>query len=772
MAQQDEGIMALMGAGVGTQTPPSTGQDPQIDMREFRRQAYPVAKDAVREASPEAYGEMQALLSSELAAAGDLDTESLEQMLQIVDYINENPEQYADIRAALISSDLIDEDDFPKEMDVEYFATMELVLQEALMKASGEAAEMVQGPTAMMPPQGFAKGGIAEAAQLVASKGRYGDTMLAHITPSEARLLKARGGSGTINPQTGLPEFFLKKAFKAIAKPIKKVTKKVLSSPIGRIAATVALSMFIPAPLASALVTKAAGGTWKDAFKSAAVAYLASPAGPLGSTVKGATPFLNNLNPSLATGLRAGLTGTGAALLTGSNLKQAVTAGVTSGLMAGVQAARANQGAPVENRTTQDGMAVRESGAGLAPEAAPGTGAPGADIGSGTDISSTFDPNAAASGSAPTTLSASEFQTATDFAMPEPITPGPGVQMASADANAGIAALNPPGVSTAANPNPFISAGDPNPMTTTVLPSGQVVSSGGTGTPGGVQVDTPSPTWDSFRDTASNAWESTKKFMWPSDPSTSDVIAKANQMVKESGGQMSFDKAYIDAKADLTPGIIEQYGPAAGATLGVAALSGAFEAPEDDGPTPTQTALETPIEVPETLRKPIQNLPGVEYDEQGNIIGSKAWNPYAGINPSTPTRVDTQGIMGLQGSQRTYPQQPMMQQPMMLYPQAAGLYQQPVAPMGYSSQSSRNPTPTGFKAGGIAALAKGGYPRRIGQISGPGTETSDDIPAMLSDGEFVMTAGAVRGAGNGSRREGAKKMYALMHQLEQNAARG
>jgi hypothetical protein len=43
---------------------------------------------------------------------------------------------------------------------------------------------------------------------------------------------------------------------------------------------------------------------------------------------------------------------------------------------------------------------------------------------------------------------------------------------------------------------------------------------------------------------------------------------------------------------------------------------------------------------------------------------------------------------------------------------------------------------------------------------------------MLSDGEFVMTAGAVRGAGNGSRREGAKKMYALMHQLEQNAARG
>ena len=80
--------------------------------------------------------------------------------------------------------------------------------------------------------------------------------------------------------------------------------------------------------------------------------------------------------------------------------------------------------------------------------------------------------------------------------------------------------------------------------------------------------------------------------------------------------------------------------------------------------------------------------------------------------------------------------------------------------------------PQRYKAGGIASFARGGYPRRIGQIAGPGTETSDDIPAMLSDGEFVMTARAVRGAGNGSRREGAKKMYAMMHQLEKNAARG
>jgi hypothetical protein len=58
------------------------------------------------------------------------------------------------------------------------------------------------------------------------------------------------------------------------------------------------------------------------------------------------------------------------------------------------------------------------------------------------------------------------------------------------------------------------------------------------------------------------------------------------------------------------------------------------------------------------------------------------------------------------------------------------------------------------------------HPKRIGEIVGPGTGTSDDIPAMLSDGEFVMTAKAVRNAGNGSRKEGAKNMYKMMKSLE------
>lgn len=51
-------------------------------------------------------------------------------------------------------------------------------------------------------------GDLQRLAALLQSKGRKGDTILAHINPREAALLKARGGSGTRNPATGLPEFY------------------------------------------------------------------------------------------------------------------------------------------------------------------------------------------------------------------------------------------------------------------------------------------------------------------------------------------------------------------------------------------------------------------------------------------------------------------------------------------------------------------------------------------------------------------------------------
>lgn len=49
----------------------------------------------------------------------------------------------------------------------------------------------------------------------MAKHGRFGDTLLAHINPQEAALLKARGGSGTINPMTGALEFANREDFDA-----------------------------------------------------------------------------------------------------------------------------------------------------------------------------------------------------------------------------------------------------------------------------------------------------------------------------------------------------------------------------------------------------------------------------------------------------------------------------------------------------------------------------------------------------------------------------
>jgi hypothetical protein len=67
------------------------------------------------------------------------------------------------------------------------------------------------GGLAAYGPQAYKAGGSVEMrdiAQKLQDKGRGGDTMLAHINPQEAGILKALGGSGTINPQTGLPEFW------------------------------------------------------------------------------------------------------------------------------------------------------------------------------------------------------------------------------------------------------------------------------------------------------------------------------------------------------------------------------------------------------------------------------------------------------------------------------------------------------------------------------------------------------------------------------------
>lgn len=77
---------------------------------------------------------------------------------------------------------------------------------------------------------------LQKTVEYLRSQGRGGDTILAHINPQEAEILKALGGSGTINPNTGLPEFgwFKKvtgistpKAIKGVEDTAKKVGRKI-----------------------------------------------------------------------------------------------------------------------------------------------------------------------------------------------------------------------------------------------------------------------------------------------------------------------------------------------------------------------------------------------------------------------------------------------------------------------------------------------------------------------------------------------------------------
>jgi hypothetical protein len=76
---------------------------------------------------------------------------------------------------------------------------------------------------------------------------------------------------------------------------------------------------------------------------------------------------------------------------------------------------------------------------------------------------------------------------------------------------------------------------------------------------------------------------------------------------------------------------------------------------------------------------------------------------------------------------------------------------------------------------GLMSLKMGGMPVEMDLRAKGGfvpigrKERADDVPARLSKNEFVFTAKAVRNAGGGDIRKGAKRMYQIMNQLEARA---
>ena len=78
--------------------------------------------------------------------------------------------------------------------------------------------------------------------------------------------------------------------------------------------------------------------------------------------------------------------------------------------------------------------------------------------------------------------------------------------------------------------------------------------------------------------------------------------------------------------------------------------------------------------------------------------------------------------------------------------------------------------PMRYAEGGNVATED--FERMNRDINGPGTETSDDVPAMLSDGEFVMTGRAVRGAGAFDMAKGDGGIITLTPNKDEDRDRG
>jgi hypothetical protein len=91
------------------------------------------------------------------------------------------------------------------------------------------------------------------------------------------------------------------------------------------------------------------------------------------------------------------------------------------------------------------------------------------------------------------------------------------------------------------------------------------------------------------------------------------------------------------------------------------------------------------------------------------------------------------------------------------------------------AEDSVRRNPYQYAGGGAIAFAPGGSVP--GFLSGGGDGLSDDIPATiegkqparLADGEFVVSADVVSGLGGGSSKAGAKKLYAMMDRVRQQA---
>jgi hypothetical protein len=266
-----------------------------------------------------------------------LTSDDVSMMRRVVEAVFGDPNNYPEVRARLLAEG-VPEDILPETFDLEFFVALRMAVEEA-ENLSQEPRPTGQEMPMDMPVQ-MAEGGIVGLPQMtpiareMAAMGRNGDTMLAHITPQEAMMLQRMGGSGTINPYTGLPEFFIGKLFKGLVKGIKKFAK----STIGRIVISVALGAFL-GPMATGFLT-GAGVT----VGAAAATGISAGIGVFGSSLLAGDGFKN----SLRNGLTAGALSFGVAGVSQAGGFSAPATGLPENLTKGYEQGVANIKAPFQ----------------------------------------------------------------------------------------------------------------------------------------------------------------------------------------------------------------------------------------------------------------------------------------------------------------------------------------------------------------------------------------------------------------------------------------
>ena len=742
----NEGIMALP-AGMGMQGEQPKGEPITVSSAD----AYDASLTALRMTDPQEFEAFKQQLRMNLQGT-EIPPQQLNALISILERLVEQPQDYPEF-ARLAQADGME---VPDEFDPEFVGALLVVLNEMRNMVSETMQDVttmgpaMQGMEGMEPAQ-FAEGGLADVASYLQSQGRGEDKVLAHITPGEAAFLERRGGAGTINPVTGLPEYgWLSKAWKSVTGAVKSVVKsvvgvvkKALESPVGRILGTIALatvlgpagvglSMGTAAGLAGAGTTLMAGGSIKEALIAGAMGYVGG-----GGTIMGANPVasLGQYLPGAAggalnTGLSTGLIGTGVGLVAGMKPAEALRMGAMSGASAAaLQGLKDVRGIDSSGKMlTGEEMNMRNDVFRRAM-----AGDPAASQAIQTGDYSAFTGGVGSTGTT---------GTAQDLLRQQP--PGTGLRPGSGTGFSGT------GFTT-------MGQGDPGLRMSGGLFGSQDFSTaaGGTGAatnyslvpsnaPSNLGLQPPNTAFGAmdFSRAAGGTGAATNYSLTPaSAQAAAQPAGFIDRMV--SGAKDFYNENLSPSRPGLPAdaGILRKYGPLVAAGTAVAGAAGGFES-QPSNPNPAfnrdYTGFDYMRDNPDMFKGGLDR-----YQPPGTPSPVVVPTPsYASIPVGQPGVVVPMGATRSPGG---------VAQPY----NVAGLYG---VPLIYGER------PPGYAKGG--ELRPTEFPRKNGPIDGPGTGTSDSIPAMLSDGEFVFTAKAVRNAGGGSRRKGAARMYKLMKKLE------